>query len=72
MANCPIKRKSGPPGGQQQVTAGPGGATSGQQSSFQKRFKQGSDPAPHVSGNSVLYAHARRFESFLGRSPWTD
>ena len=33
-ADCTIKRKLGPPGGQQQTAAQPGGATSGQQFSF--------------------------------------
>ena len=48
MADCTTKRKSGPPGGQQQATAGSGGATFGQQSSFQLRFKQEVSPASHA------------------------
>ena len=40
MADCTTKRKTGPPGGQQQATAGPGVATSGQQSSLQQNFEQ--------------------------------
>ena len=51
MADCTTKWKSEPSRGQQQATAGPGGATFGQQSSFQQSFKQDSDPASHVSGN---------------------
>ena len=39
MTDCTPKRKSGPPRRQQQATAGPSGATSGQQSSFQQYFK---------------------------------
>ena len=50
MADCTTKRKSSPPGGQQQATAQPGGATSGQQSSFQQSFKQGSGPPSYASG----------------------
>ena len=53
MADCTTKRKSEPPGGQQNATAGPGGATSGQQSSFQQRFKQGAGPASHASGKGA-------------------
>ena len=52
MADCTTKRKSGPPGGQQHPTAQPGGATSGQQASFQQRFKQGAGPASHESKKS--------------------
>ena len=40
MTDYTTKRKSGPPGGQQQATAQPGGATSGQRSSFQQCFKE--------------------------------
>ena len=53
MADCTTKRKSGTPGGQQQATAWPGGATSGQQSSFQQSFKQGAGPASHASGKGA-------------------
>ena len=53
MADCTTKRKSAPPGGQQQAAAQPGDATSGQQYSFQQSFKQGSGPRSHASGKSA-------------------
>ena len=53
MANCTTKRKSGPPGGQQQATIQPGDATSGQQSSFQQSFKQEAGPASYASGKGA-------------------
>ena len=53
MAYCTIKQKSRPPGGQQQATAGAGGATFRQQSSFHQSFKQGLGPASHPSGKGV-------------------
>ena len=51
MADRKTKRKLGPSEGQQQATAEPGGATSGQQSSFQQSFKQGS--AFHANGKGA-------------------
>ena len=62
MTDCTTKRETVPPGGQQQATTGPGDATSGQQSSFQQSFKQGSCPAPDASGKSVQQG-ARSFTS---------
>ena len=53
MVDCITKRKPRPPGGQQQATAQPGGATSVQQSSFQQSFKQGSGPPYHASGKGA-------------------
>ena len=53
MADCTTKRKSSHPGGQQQTTAHPDVATSGQQSSFQQSFKQGAGPACHASGKGA-------------------
>ena len=53
MADCMTKQKSGPPGGQQQATAESGGATSGQQFSFQQSCKQGAGPASHTSGKGA-------------------
>ena len=53
MADCTTKRKSGPPRGQQQATAQPCGAISGQKSSFQQSFKQGAGPASHASGKGA-------------------
>ena len=45
--------KSGPPGGQQRDIAGPGGAISGQRSSFQQSFKVGAGPSSHTSGKGA-------------------
>ena len=53
MADCTTKRKSGPPGVQQQATAQPSGANPGQQSSFAQSFEQGSDPVSHASGTGA-------------------
>ena len=53
MGDCTTKRKSGPSGGQQQATAQPGCATSGQKSSFQQSFKQGAGPASRASGKGT-------------------
>ena len=53
MADCTTKRKLGSPGGQQQATAQPGGATSGQQFSFRQNLKQESGPPSHVSGKGA-------------------
>ena len=53
MAACTTKQKLAPPGGQQQATSGPGGATSGQQYSFQQSLKQAAGPASHGSGKGA-------------------
>ena len=44
-----VQAEAGPPGEQQQATAQPGGATSGQQSSVQQSNKQGASAASHAS-----------------------
>ena len=59
MADCMITQKSGPPERQQQATAVPGGATSGQQSSFQQNFKQGAGPSSYASGKVHRRARVR-------------
>ena len=53
MVDCKIMGKSGPPGGQQQAFAGPGGAISGKQSHPQQIFKQGAGPASHAIGEGT-------------------
>ena len=49
MVDCTTKQKSGAPEGQHQAIAQPGGANSGQQSSFKQGFKEGASPASHAS-----------------------
>ena len=66
MVYCTTKRKLGPPGGQQQVTAQPGGAPSGQHSfpaKFQARSGSGipCEWKGCTAARAILYAHARRF-----------
>ena len=51
--------------GQQQATAQPGGATSGQQSSFEQVFKQGAGTASHANGKGAQQGVVCRARSFL-------
>ena len=53
MVDCTTKRIPRNPGRQQRATAQPGGVTSGQQPSFQQRFKQESGPASRANGKGA-------------------